>query len=247
MRLVRLYFAALSVFLLSTAASGNGREAVAIQKTRSYSVLVATHALIYYGAERRTADPRNLYAYQDAIKNLEHLVSAQTGLDEFKLPVSRMKSSLQQLEETKRDDQARYPELLVELLDSDAAIRALAEQRFARAGGSESVVLLRELSQGIGDLLIGNQARITRVVGEYSLAYDASAASIVDKKVNDNFDNLIALMPDHSEFLIEQRKRYRFVRGQFISNDYKNVTGSAAFYLEKVILDLDSLAESVAQ
>lgn len=247
MRLVRLYFAALSVFLLSTAASGNGREAVAIQKTRSYSVLVATHALIYYGAERRTADPRNLYAYQDAIKNLEHLVSAQNGLGEFKPPVLRVKNSLQQLEDIKRDDQARYPELLVELLDSDAAIRALAEQRFARAGGSEAVILLREISRGIGDLLVGNQARITRVVGEYSLAYDASAASIVDKKVIEDFETLITLIPLHSEFLKEQRKRYRFVRGQLIGNDYKDVTGSAAFYLDKVILDLDSLAERVAQ
>lgn len=247
MRLVRLYFAALSVLLLSTVASGNGREAVAIQKARSYSVLAATHALVYYGAERRTADPRNLYAYQDAIKHLERLVGAQSELDEFKPPVLRIKNSLQQLEATKRDDQARYPELLVELLDSDAAIRALAEQRFARAGGSESVVLLRELSQEIGDLLIGNQARITRVVGEYSLAYDASAASLVDKKVNEDFDTLITLMPLHSEFLNEQRKRYRFVRGQLIGNDFKNVTGSAAFYLEKVILDLDSLAERVAQ
>ncbi|NQD93853.1 hypothetical protein HP532_14470 [Pseudomonas sp. CrR25] len=246
----RIHVAVVALVLMFSSAMtfAGGKDYLLYQQVRSQALLTATHALIYYMAESRTADSRNLDSYQEALRQLEALLPQLLDSHELQQPLRAMKDSLTTLEGMSRAEQAHYAEFLIDLLDAHALIKAIATRNYNRLSASapKPVVLLNEQSQDISDLLLAHQARVSRVVGEYSLTYELSDVVAIDKKVDDRFRVLKEILPEHTPFLSQQQMRFRFVRGQLLGNNYQEVSGSSTFYLEKVILNLESLARSIS-
>lgn len=246
----RIHVAVVALVLMFSSALtfAGAKDYLLYQQVRSQALLTATHALIYYTAESRAADLRNVDSYQETLRQLEALLPQLQKPHELQQPLRAMKDSLTTLEGMFRAEQAHYSEFLIDLLDAHASIKAIATENYNRLRSSapKPVVLLNEQSQDIGDLLLAHQARVSRVVGEYSLAYELSDVVAIDKKIDDRFRVLKEILPEHTPFLSQQQMRFRFVRGQLLGNHYQEVSGSSVLYLDKVIFELESLAKSIS-
>ncbi|MDH4580718.1 hypothetical protein E8F20_02380 [Pseudomonas sp. BN415] len=245
---MRICIAVLLILIVPAIACAQANTQALYQKVRSSSLLIATHALIYYGAENRMSDPRSLDAYQKNYQALQQLVEALGYPQSLQGPVAEMSALLPQLEAGATDHSVSYPDLLIGLMDADAEMKKAVASAYADSSPelSQARLMLRELSERIGDLLIANQARITRVVGEYSVAYEAQDAEAKDQRINELFEALKVQLPEHAEVLADQHRVFRFARGHLLGNNYKAVSGSAAFYLGSVIAKLDELAGQTA-
>ncbi|HHK4245091.1 TPA: hypothetical protein ACQTXT_003900 [Pseudomonas aeruginosa] len=244
---LRICIAVLLVLIVPIIACAQTSKSALYQQVRSSSLLISTHALIYYGADDRLSDPRSISAYQKSFDHLQQTVKALGYPASLQRPVAEMSALLPQLEAGSSDHTISYSDLLIGLLDADAEIKKAVANAYADSDGelSQTRLMLRELSEHVGDLLVSNQARITRVAGEYSVAYEVDDAVITDKRINELFEALKAQLPEHAELLAKQHRAFRFARGHLIGNDYKAVSGSAAFYLGSVITKLDGLAVEI--
>ncbi|NQD95255.1 hypothetical protein HP532_21615 [Pseudomonas sp. CrR25] len=246
---LRICIAVLLILIVPAIACAQPSTQALYQKVRSSSLLIATHALIYYGAESRLRDPRSLDAYQKIHQDLLQSVAVLGYPQSLQSSIAAMSARLRQLEKAGgMDHSLSYPDLLIGLMDADAEIKKVVASAYADSSLklSPARAMLRELSEHIGDLLISNQARITRVVGEYSVAYEAQDAEAKDQRINELFEALKGQLPEHAEVLADQHRVFRFTRGHLLGNNYKAVSGSTAFYLGPVIAKLDELAGQTA-
>ena len=245
LRICAVVFLVLILPLIAGAAEVN--KQILYQQVRSASILVSTHALIYYGAEQPGSDPRSLDAYKKNLQQLNSLAEALGQPPSLQAPIAKMTALFPQLENLAGNRYGSYSDLLIGVLDADADIKKAVFTAYAQPAPQlpQTSALLRELSERLGDLLIANQARATRVMGEYSVAYEVGDAEVTDKRIGELFAQLKQQLPDQEQVLNEQERIFRFARGQLLGSTFKSVSGSTAFYLGKVIAKIDGLAASI--
>jgi hypothetical protein len=235
----------LGLWLLASSSLWAATSAQQYQQLRSQATLLAVNALIYYdAAPAARPDARHLTSLREARQRLDALEVELNLPSDIGDSLASLDVWLDKLQALSRDEAPRYPQLLIQLLDSRAKLDRQAATAYQQVQEplSPGEQLLNSQSLAIGSLLLHAQARSARVLGDHSLAYSDAEFVARDQAIEQGFAEMIGLLPEQAAALHKQRLAYRFVRQRLLDRDPGQVTGSLERYLAGIVVMLDELA-----
>ncbi|NQD95624.1 hypothetical protein HP532_23495 [Pseudomonas sp. CrR25] len=235
----------LALLLLASSTIGAAEPAQQYQRLRSQAALLTVNAMIYFDADPRARpDARHLTALREAQQYLDALAVRLDPPAAIGDSLASLNAWLDSLRALPREEAARYPRLLIGLLDSQAHLDREVGQAYQQTQDQlpAQEQLLNRQSLAISSLLLHTQARSARVLGEHSLAHTEAEFAARAAAIEQGFDELLKALPDQADMLNKQRLAYRFVRQRLLDLDPGQATAGAERYLTGVVIALDEMA-----
>lgn len=218
-----------------------------LHELRTRSHLLCSSAMLYFNPAIKLPDQRALAASYDSLNLLTTRTVQLEQPQEMANNLRDMQRLLKTLERMPQQNAGQYPELLMQLLQTQRLMDAWAAERLLQQGEVEnaSVHALYQQSLEMARLLLDYQAsRYPFPVGGYQrLSMDQLQA--LDRDISERFERLNA-DATLAASLAGVYRNYRFVRAQFLANDIQNSSGGIEFYLARSIIDIDELAAQTA-
>lgn len=205
-----------------------------LQAIRSQAFSTCSNLLVHYNPNQNDSDPRNAERYQQALQQLQRLVTLEQDplLIQY---ASDMRKHVEQLERQSATTAELYPTWINPLLEAQSRLDQQASVRYASATPIEPRrQALHKLALDIERLQLLYQTRTFGSLAVYVIEMDDTTFAQLDQQIQQNFTALKQDWPEHAAELNKLLRKYDFIRPRLLKHELVWVPGSAAYYLGQV-------------